>query len=78
MKEAEQLELSGITFELDRIIQGDCLEVMRSFPDECVDLIITSPPYADNRRNSYSGFPIESYVEMFSPISEQLKRVLKP
>jgi len=51
---------------------------MKSFPDECIDLIITSPPYADNRKKSYYGFPIGQYVEMFLPISEQLKRVLKP
>lgn len=37
----------------NEIIQGDCLEVMKSFPDECVDLIVTSPPY--NLRNSTGG-----------------------
>jgi len=78
MEKIEQLKLSGFTFELDKIVHGDCLDIMKSFPDECIDLIITSPPYADNRKKSYSGFPIGRYVDMFLPISEQLKRVLKP
>lgn len=30
---------------LNGIIHGDCLEVMRSLPDKCVDVVITSPPY---------------------------------
>jgi DNA modification methylase len=65
------------TFEVDRIIQGDCLDVIKTFPDDCIDLIVTSPPYADNRKKSYQGIPINQYVEWFLPISNQLKRVLK-
>lgn len=38
------------SFELNRIIQGDCLEVMKTIPDSAFDLIITSPPY--NLKNS--------------------------
>ena len=30
---------------LDKIILGDCLDVMRRLPDHCVDLVVTSPPY---------------------------------
>lgn len=35
---------------IDRIVCGDCIEVMRKMPDECVDLVVTSPPY--NLKNS--------------------------
>lgn len=35
---------------LNKIIQGDCLTVMKQMPDACVDLVITSPPY--NLKNS--------------------------
>ncbi len=70
--------LPGFTSELDRIIYGDCLNVIKTFPNECVDLIITSPPYADNRKNSYTGIPVNKYVENFLPITDELKRVLKP
>lgn len=38
------------TLEYNRIIQGDCLEVMQSLPDGCIDLVVTSPPY--NLKNS--------------------------
>ena len=30
---------------LNKIIQGDCLEVMKQMPDKCVDLVVTDPPY---------------------------------
>jgi DNA modification methylase len=63
---------------LDQIIHGDCLTILRTFPDQCVDLIVTSPPYADNRRKTYGGVPIKQYVEWFLPISGELKRVLRP
>lgn len=76
-KEGQQI-LPGFAFGLDRIIHGDCLSVLKTFPDESTDLIVTSPPYADNRKKSYQGFPIERYVELFLPITEQLKRILKP
>lgn len=35
---------------LDKIICGDCLDVMRKMPDKCLDLVVTSPPY--NLKNS--------------------------
>jgi len=31
--------------ELNHIYQGNCLDVMRTWPDECVDCVVTSPPY---------------------------------
>jgi site-specific DNA-methyltransferase (adenine-specific)/site-specific DNA-methyltransferase (cytosine-N4-specific) len=42
-----------------------------------VDLIITSPPYADQRKSTYGGIPADDYVEWFMPIADQLRRVLK-
>ena len=38
---------------LNTIIQGDCVEVMRSWPDKCVDLIVTDPPYGMNYHSNY-------------------------
>lgn len=60
------------------IHEGDCLEVLRGFEDASFDLILTSPPYADNRKNTYGGMPPEHYVAWFLPIAAELKRVLKP
>jgi site-specific DNA-methyltransferase (adenine-specific)/site-specific DNA-methyltransferase (cytosine-N4-specific) len=52
--------------------------MLKTLPDECVDFIITSPPYANNRRHTYGGVPISTYVEWFLPVSAELKRVLRP
>ena len=64
--------------ELDKIHQGDCLEVLPQFPENSIDLIFTSPPYADNRKKPYKGVPISEYVDWFLPRSNELLRVLKP
>ncbi|MGC8578265.1 MAG: hypothetical protein ACP5M7_09790, partial [Thermoproteota archaeon] len=37
-------------FELNRVICGNALEVLKTFPDEVVDCIITSPPYYGKRK----------------------------
>ncbi len=57
---------------------GDCTQILTALPDDSVDLIFTSPPYADQRKQTYGGFHPDDYVEWFLPISEQLLRVLKP
>ena len=62
---------------LDRVIQGDCVEILKKIPANSVDLVITSPPYADNRKSTYRGVPVSRYVEWFHPISLEIFRVLK-
>lgn len=57
---------------------GDCKEILKELPTNSVDLIFTSPPYADQRKSTYGGIHPDKYVEWFSPISKQLLRVLKP
>ncbi|NOX63204.1 MAG: site-specific DNA-methyltransferase [Chloroflexi bacterium] len=63
---------------LDRIIQGDCETVLKDLPDNSVDLIFTSPPYADQRKQTYGGVKPDEYVDWFLPKAEQFLRVLKP
>lgn len=65
-------------FELDTVIQGDCEEILKSFPDNSIDLIFTSPPYADQRRHTYGGVSPDEYVAWFLPKTQQFLRVLKP
>jgi DNA modification methylase len=60
------------------VIHGDCGAVLKSFSDASIDLIVTSPPYADRRRNTYGGIPPEKYVDWFLERSTELLRVLKP
>ncbi len=58
------------------VILGDAKERLRDVKDSTVDLIITSPPYADSRKNTYGGISPDKYVEWFLPVSEELLRVL--
>ena len=60
------------------IFHGDSAEVLKTLPDNTVDLVVTSPPYADQRKSTYGGVTTDQYVEWFLPISAQLLRVLKP
>jgi site-specific DNA-methyltransferase (adenine-specific) len=60
------------------LYQGDCAEVLKSLDDNSIDLIFTSPPYADSRTNTYGGHRPDDYVDWFLPISQELLRVLKP
>ncbi|CDM93551.1 MAG: site-specific DNA-methyltransferase [Limnospira sp. PMC 1291.21] len=57
--------------DVNQIIKGNCIEVMKSFDENSIDLTITSPPY-DNLRK-YKG-----YTFPFEEIARQLYRVTKP
>ncbi len=59
------------------ILQGDCLDVLRCLPDECADLVVTSPPYADRRKSTYGGIHPDRYANWFMPRAAEIKRVLK-
>ncbi len=54
------------------------LEQLKELNDNSIDLIITSPPYTDQRKNTYGGIHPDKYVEWFLPISKELLRVMKP
>jgi site-specific DNA-methyltransferase (adenine-specific) len=56
--------------ELDKIISGDSAVVLQSFPPDCIDLTVTSPPY-DNLR-TYNGFVFD-----FETIARELFRITK-
>lgn len=62
--------------KVDKIYNADCLDCLKTLPDESVNLIVTSPPYADNRSGAYRGVSIKNYIEWFLPISHELYRVL--
>jgi len=61
-----------------KILLGDCKKVLKTLEDNSVDLIVTSPPYADSRSGTYGGIKPDQYVEWFLPITAELLRVLKP
>ncbi|GMV35360.1 MAG: hypothetical protein AMXMBFR60_31890 [Chloroflexota bacterium] len=61
-----------------RLLLGDCREELKKLALNSIDLIFTSPPYADSRSNTYGGVRPDKYVEWFLPVSAELLRVLKP
>lgn len=63
---------------LNKFLQGDCEEVLQQLPDNSIDLIVTSPPYADQRKTTYGGVSPDEYVNWFLPKASQFRRVLKP
>lgn len=55
---------------LNKIINGNCVDVMKQFPDNSINLVVTSPPY-DNLR-TYNG-----YTFPFDDIVTELYRIIK-
>jgi len=75
-------ELSGNGKRPERlenvVIHGDACSELKHFPTGHVDLIFTSPPYADSRKKTYGGIQPDRYVEWFLPFTAEFFRVLKP
>lgn len=61
----------SIEKNIDKIIEGNCIEVLARFDGDTIDLTITSPPYDDLR--NYKG-----YTFPFEKIAQELYRVTKP
>lgn len=79
MSIAYRTDTKPIDFEIRTgIFLGDCRHLLPTIPEKSVDLIVTSPPYADQRQHVYGGIKPDEYVEWFLPIAAELKRVLKP
>lgn len=53
------------------LMQGDCLELMKTIPDGSVDMILTDPPYGTTACKWDSIIP-------FEPMWAELKRIIKP
>ncbi|MDH6104845.1 DNA methyltransferase [Anabaenopsis tanganyikae CS-531] len=51
---------------------------MRELPDECIDLICTSPPFALVRKKEYGNVDAHEYIKWFKTFASQFYRVLKP
>ena len=63
----------------NRFITGDCGEVLKDIPSKSVDLILTSPPYADRRDYGSKGAALIApgeYIEWFAPKAKEFYRVL--
>lgn len=60
------------------LVLDDCLSYLPSIQDNSIDLIITSPPYTDQRKSTYGGIKPDEYVDWFIPRAYEFHRVLKP
>lgn len=58
---------------------GDCEKVLQRFPNDSIDFVLTSPPYADKRDYGTEGSSVnaDDYVAWFLPKARQIYRVLK-
>lgn len=59
-----------------KLIHGDSLSVLSKLPDNCVDCVVTSPPYAKQRE--YTGYAADDFDKFLLPIMSEVLRVLKP
>lgn len=59
-----------------KIIQGDSREILQEYSDGYFKLIVTSPPYADARRNHYDSVKPDEYTDFMTSFHEQFWRVL--
>lgn len=57
------------------IVNADSSEYLKELPDNCIDLIVTSPPYDDLR--DYDGKTLWNF-DVFQSIADQIVRILKP
>jgi len=71
-----------VSFELNKIYVGDCLEIMRSWPDAFVQTVVTSPPYWGLRDYGVPGqlglepTPVE-YVSKMVNVFREVRRILR-
>lgn len=64
------------------LLQGDALDVLKSFPDDCIDMAMTSPPYYMKREYLGGGIGLEDtyqeFIDNLVAICAEVYRVLKP
>lgn len=68
---------------LNSITEGDCFSLIDELPDNSIDLVVTSPPYADvksygKKVNEVSVLHVDRYVDWILPLFDKVNRVLKP
>lgn len=74
------LPLAGLT---DRILCGDAIYILKTFPKDSVDCVVTSPPYWQQRDYGVSGqlgseATFDEYIHNLCAVLDEVKRVLKP
>src|SRR5689334_10878033 len=67
-------------YETDRgaAFLGDSLQLMKFIPDDSMDLILTSPPFALTRQKEYGNKQEEEYLDWFMKFANEFYRIIKP
>lgn len=63
--------------EFGEAYSGDSLELMQEIPDNCVNLVITSPPFALQRKKEYGNRDQNEYVDWLLSFTKEVKRILR-
>ena len=63
---------------LGKAFCDDCLNILKQIKPESVDIVVTSPPFALQRKKSYGNVAPDEYCEWFLPYAELIAKVLKP
>lgn len=69
-----------MTFDLNNIYEGNCFDLIKQLPDNSIDLVVTSPPYADVKSygKKINVLHPDHYNDWILPLHEEIWRVLKP
>ena len=74
--------INDTTKSIPFFIQGDALNVLANLPNDCIDCVVTSPPYYMKRQYLGGGIGLENtyqqYIDNLLAIIEEVYRVLKP
>lgn len=62
---------------MTNIVCFDCIDYMKTMEDSSVDLIVTSPPYAMQRKETYGGVNVDDYPLWMESVGKEISRVLK-
>lgn len=73
----EDLPVPYYVSEYGAAYLGDALELLKLLPNESVNLVMTSPPFALNRKKAYGNVKPNEYVKWFMPFAKESWRVLK-
>ena len=64
--------------ELGSAFQGNSRELLEELPDNSIDLIVTSPPFALQHKKEYGNEDQEGYNDWFMSFIPEVRRVLQP
>lgn len=68
---------------INKIINADCMDILKQLPDKCIDLVLTDPPYgigADKGANGFGNSQNRKYVSNWdkeTPIKDVFNEIIR-